>query len=82
MCPSVLRHDEYPENTGLGRRGHRINLADVLSKDFEPRLFNGTWVTDPNWPRQTEFWTFYPRSETCNSLCPVHLKHLRYPLSP
>ncbi|CAL1274186.1 unnamed protein product [Larinioides sclopetarius] len=34
------------ESTGLGRRGHRINLADVLSKDFEPRVFNGSWVSE------------------------------------
>ncbi|KAF8793998.1 Inactive dipeptidyl peptidase 10 like protein [Argiope bruennichi] len=34
------------ESTGLGRRGHRINLADVLSKEFEPRIFNGSWISD------------------------------------
>ncbi|GFT44757.1 hypothetical protein NPIL_595121, partial [Nephila pilipes] len=33
------------KSTGLGRRGHRINLADVLSKEFEPRVFNGTWIS-------------------------------------
>ncbi|KAG8177760.1 hypothetical protein JTE90_009299, partial [Oedothorax gibbosus] len=40
-CDAILG-----ESAGLGRRGHRINLVDVLSKEFEPRKFNGSWVSD------------------------------------
>ncbi|GFW32171.1 hypothetical protein TNCV_2601971 [Trichonephila clavipes] len=36
----------------------------------------------PNSPRVIELWEFHPRSETCNPHCPVHWKHLRYPIEP
>ncbi|XP_054706739.1 inactive dipeptidyl peptidase 10-like [Uloborus diversus] len=45
-CEICDREPPGDQTTSLGRRGHRINLADVLSDDFKPRLFNGTWVSD------------------------------------
>ncbi|GFT32310.1 transposable element Tcb2 transposase [Trichonephila clavipes] len=64
-------------------KGHvNEKTREVVTTHFMVVINLALVLLDPNSPRAIELWTLHPRSATLHHHCPVHYKHLRYPLSP